>query len=51
MEFKIITGTAIHCEKELNKIVENYFFSVYGFTATNELTTILILLTSKKTRL
>ena len=48
MEFKIITGTAIHCEKELNKIVEKYYFTVHGFSATNELTTILLLLTLKK---
>jgi len=48
MKYVIITGTADQCQNELNKLMEEYYLTIDGFSATNESTTILVCLESKK---
>lgn len=48
MRYQIITGTAVHCENELNLLNAKYYLEIEGFISTNELTTILVFILSKK---
>lgn len=41
-EFRVLTGTALEVENELNKLNKTYWVIVIGVSATNEQTTVVI---------
>jgi hypothetical protein len=48
MEFRIITGTATLCEKQLNELNKKYYLTTSGMSVYQENVVILVELTSKR---
>lgn len=48
MKYVILNGTADECQNALNRLMEDYYLTIEGFSSTDEQTAILVLLQSKK---
>lgn len=48
MEFKIITGTASECEKQINDLAKKYNLVIRGTTSYNNVMAIILELVSEK---